>query len=140
METHDTRFDNLLKAASALAYSYDCRMDSCEEWDDLNRAILAAEEAPPSDGNPRYEFKGDTLMRYSTLASGAAEDHACDVDDIEQVAYWTELLLSAADQLIQKQAVTPELVEKMTDELKRVQSDPNAVFFYSFIQASATVY
>ena len=90
METHDTRFDDLLKAASALAYSYDCRMDSCEEWDDLNRAILAAEEAPPSDGNPRYEFKGDTLMRYSTLASGAAEDHACDVDDIEQVAYAIE--------------------------------------------------
>ena len=90
MQTHDTRFDNLLKAASALAYSYDCRMDSCEEWDDLNRAILAAEEAPPSDGYPRYEFKGDTLMRYSTLASGAAEDHACDVDDIEQVAYAIE--------------------------------------------------
>ena len=90
METHDTRFDDLLKAASALAYSYDCRMDSCEEWDDLNRAILAAEEAPPSDGNPRYEFKGDTLMRYSTLASGAAEDHACDVDDIERIAYAIE--------------------------------------------------
>lgn len=58
----------------------------------------------------------------------------------EIIAYWTELLLSAADQLIQKQAVTPELVEKMTDELKRVQSDPNAVFFYSFVQATATVY
>ncbi|MBI2380074.1 MAG: class I SAM-dependent methyltransferase [Gammaproteobacteria bacterium] len=58
----------------------------------------------------------------------------------EIIAYWTELLLSAADQLIQKQAVTAELVEKMTDELKRVQSDPNAVFFYSFVQATATVY
>ena len=90
MDNRDTRLDDLLKAASALAYSYDCRMDSCEEWDDLNRAILAAEGAPPSDGNPRYEFKGDTLMRYSTLACGAAEDHACDVDDIEQVAYAIE--------------------------------------------------
>ncbi len=90
MDNRDTRFEDLLKAASALAYSYDCRMDSCEEWEDLNRAILAAEEAPPSDTKPRYEFKGDTLMRYSTLASGAAEDHACDVDDIEQVAYAIE--------------------------------------------------
>lgn len=87
METHDTRFADLLSAASALAFAHDCRMDSCEEWDDLNRAILAAEEAPPSDRNPRYEFKGDTLMRYSTLASGAAKDHACDVDDIERVAH-----------------------------------------------------
>lgn len=58
----------------------------------------------------------------------------------EIIAYWTELLLSAADQLIAKQAVSAELVEKMTEELKRVQSDPNAVFFYSFVQASATVY
>jgi len=90
LETRDTRFDDLLRAASALAYSYDCRMDSCEEWDDLNRAILAAEEAPPTDASPRYEFKGDTLMRYRTLACGAAEDHACDVDDIEQVAYAIE--------------------------------------------------
>jgi hypothetical protein len=65
-------------------------MDTCEEWDDLNRAILAAEEAPPTDASPRYEFKGDTLMRYSTLASGEAEDHGCDVDDIEQVAYAIE--------------------------------------------------
>lgn len=59
----------------------------------------------------------------------------------EIIAYWTELLLSAADQLIEKtEEVTPELVEKMTEELRRVQNDPNAVFFYSFVQASATVY
>lgn len=58
----------------------------------------------------------------------------------EIIAYWTELLLSAAEQLIEKTDVTPELVEKMTEELHRVQSDPNAVFFYSFVQATATVY
>jgi hypothetical protein len=86
METRDTRFDDLLRAASALAHSHDCRMDSCEEWDDLNRAILAAEEASPTNASPRYEFRGDTLMRYSTLACGSPEDHACDIDDLEQVA------------------------------------------------------
>lgn len=59
----------------------------------------------------------------------------------EIIAYWTELLLSASDQLIEStEDVTPELVEKMTEELQRVQSDPNAVFFYSFVQATATVY
>jgi hypothetical protein len=88
--TIDTRLADLVSAASALAYSREQDMDTCEEWDDLNRALLAAEEAPPTDASPRYEFKGDTLMRYSTLASGAAEDHACDVDDIEQVAYAIE--------------------------------------------------
>ena len=90
METSDTRFDDLLRAASALAYSHDCRMDSCEEWDDLNRAILAAEEAPQTDATPRYGFNGDTLIRSGTLACGAAEDHACDIDDLEQVAYAIE--------------------------------------------------
>lgn len=90
MTTTDTRLTDLLNAASALAYSREQDMDTCEEWDDLNRAILAAEEAPPTDASPRYEFKGDTLMRYSTLVSGEAEDYGCDVDDIEQVAYAIE--------------------------------------------------
>jgi len=90
MTTTDTRLADLVSAASALAYSREQDMDTCEEWDDLNRALLAAEEAPPTDASPRYEFKGDTLMRLSTLTGGAAEDHACDVDDIEQVGYAIE--------------------------------------------------
>ena len=80
----------LLYAASALAYARRQDMDTCEEWDDLERAVLAAEEAPPTDRSPRCEFRGATLMRFSTLASGAPEDHACDVDDIEQVGYAIE--------------------------------------------------
>ena len=80
----------LLYAASALAYARRQDMDTCEEWDDLERAVLAAEEAPPTDRSPRCEFRGATLMRFSTLASGAPEDHACDVDDVEQVAYAIE--------------------------------------------------
>jgi hypothetical protein len=90
MTTTDTRLADLVNAASALAYSREQDMDTCEEWDDLNRAILAAEEAPPTETSPRYEFKGDTLMRCCMLASGAPEDNACDVDDIEQVAYAIE--------------------------------------------------
>jgi len=88
--TIDTRLADLLNAASALTYGRRQDMDTCEEWDDLERAVLAAEEAPPSATNPRYEFRGDTLMRFSTLESGATEDHACDVDDIEQVGYAIE--------------------------------------------------
>ncbi len=86
MTTIDTRLADLVSAASALAYAREQDMDTCEEWDDLNRAVLAAEEAPPTDASPRYEFRGDTLMRFSTLASGAPEDHARErpLDDRDQ--------------------------------------------------------
>lgn len=53
------------------------------------------------------------------------------------IEYWTELLLSASDQLIAANYVSEEVVQGMKEEMARVASDPNAVFFYSFIQARA---
>lgn len=53
------------------------------------------------------------------------------------VEYWAELLLSASEQLLQAQCVSPEVVEGMKTEMSKVASDPNAVFFYSFVQARA---
>jgi ubiquinone/menaquinone biosynthesis C-methylase UbiE len=53
------------------------------------------------------------------------------------VEYWTELLLSASQQLIDAGCVSPEVVEGMKQEMASVASDPNAVFFYSFVQARA---
>src|SRR5262249_895563 len=44
------------------------------------------------------------------------------------IEYWTGLLLSGADQLIQAKRVTPQLVEEMTDELEKLKHEPNAVF------------
>ncbi len=58
----------------------------------------------------------------------------------EYIDFWHELLLSAADQLIKAERVTPEIVEGMKKEMRQVASDPNAVFYYSFIQAKAKVY
>jgi len=55
----------------------------------------------------------------------------------EMIGFWEELLLSAADQLIEAQKVDPQTVEAMHQEIRRVQTDPNAVFFYSFVQAKA---
>jgi ubiquinone/menaquinone biosynthesis C-methylase UbiE len=55
----------------------------------------------------------------------------------EFLAYWTELLLSAAPGLIDSGKVKPETVEAMKEELKEVAHNPNAVFFYSFVQARA---
>lgn len=58
----------------------------------------------------------------------------------ETIEFWSDLLLSGADQLINEKIVTEELVQKAQDELKAVANNPDAVFFYSFIQASAKVY
>lgn len=53
------------------------------------------------------------------------------------LAFWTEMLLSGCGQLLSSGKVTEEVVEGMKDELKVVARSPDAVFFYSFIQARA---
>lgn len=53
--------------------------------------------------------------------------------------YWSELLLSAADQLIAAKRVDEALVAAMSRELRQLRSNPDLVFFYSFIQATAQV-
>lgn len=58
----------------------------------------------------------------------------------EFIDFWTELLLSAADQLIAASYVDQETVDKVKEELKIVRRDPNAVFYYSFIQARAKAF
>lgn len=55
------------------------------------------------------------------------------------IAFWEELLLSAAEQLLAAERVDQKLVDDMHQEIQQVQNDPNAVFFYSFVQARATV-
>jgi ubiquinone/menaquinone biosynthesis C-methylase UbiE len=57
----------------------------------------------------------------------------------EFIAFWTELLLSGAPGLQEAGAVSEETVEGMKGELGRIAHDPNAVFFYSFVQARARV-
>ena len=56
------------------------------------------------------------------------------------IAFWEELLLSAAEQLLQAGSVSEDIVAGMRREMNDVQNDPDAVFFYSFVQAHATVY
>lgn len=56
------------------------------------------------------------------------------------IEYWSNLLMSASDQLIRDNVVSEETVRLAKEELENVANDPNAVFYYSFIQASAKVY
>jgi SAM-dependent methyltransferase len=57
----------------------------------------------------------------------------------EFLAYWTDLLLSGAPTLAKAGKVKPAIVEAMKVELDRVARDPDAVFWYSFVQARARV-
>lgn len=66
-------------------------------------------------------------------------DNRCPGERAEFLDYWTELLLSGAPELATAGLVSSETVEGMKAELARVGRDPNAVFFYSFVQARAQV-
>jgi ubiquinone/menaquinone biosynthesis C-methylase UbiE len=57
----------------------------------------------------------------------------------EFLAFWIELLLSGAPNLLEAGKVSEETVEGMKTELDEVAHDPDAVFFYSFVQARARV-
>jgi ubiquinone/menaquinone biosynthesis C-methylase UbiE len=57
----------------------------------------------------------------------------------EMIDFWSELLLSGADELVEAKKVGKELVEEVKKELKTVSRDPNAVFHYTFMQARAKV-
>jgi SAM-dependent methyltransferase len=57
----------------------------------------------------------------------------------EFIAYWTELLLSGAPGLLEAGVTSQDTVENMTAELDQVARDPDAVFFYCFVQARARV-
>jgi ubiquinone/menaquinone biosynthesis C-methylase UbiE len=58
----------------------------------------------------------------------------------QAIHFWTDLLLSAAEQLVKENYVDEEVVKKAKAELANVANDPNAVFFYSFMQAKAQVF
>ena len=58
----------------------------------------------------------------------------------EVLAFWTELLLSAAPGLVSAGKIGEATVRGMEEELSQIGRDPNAVFFYSFVQARARVW
>jgi ubiquinone/menaquinone biosynthesis C-methylase UbiE len=57
----------------------------------------------------------------------------------EFLAYWSDLLLSGAPALAKAGKVSDTVVDGMHKELDRVAHDPDAVFWYSFVQARARV-
>jgi ubiquinone/menaquinone biosynthesis C-methylase UbiE len=66
-------------------------------------------------------------------------DNRAPAERTEFLAYWTDLLLSGAPALAKDGRVSKETVDGMREELANVARDPDAVFFYSFVQARARV-
>lgn len=55
----------------------------------------------------------------------------------EMINFWTQLLLSGMPKLLEHRRVTEEIAQKVKEEMKVVAKNPEAVFFYSFVQAQA---
>ena len=79
---------------------------------------------------------GDIMTEVKTIHL----DNRCPGERADFLAYWTELLLSGAKGLEESGKVGEETVNGMKEELSRVGRDPNAVFYYSFVQARAKVW
>jgi len=96
-------------------------------------------------GDPFVGAKlGNLLLRVGyhdiqTLVKTIHLDNRRPGERAEFLEFWTDLLLSGCQSLLDAGRTTPETVEGMKKELRAVGRDPDAVFFYSFIQARAVV-
>jgi ubiquinone/menaquinone biosynthesis C-methylase UbiE len=66
-------------------------------------------------------------------------DNRTPAERAEFLGYWTGLLLSGAPALAKAGKVSAKVVAGMQRELELVAHDPDAVFWYSFVQARARV-
>jgi ubiquinone/menaquinone biosynthesis C-methylase UbiE len=96
-------------------------------------------------GDPFVGAKLGNLLQKNGFADIHTEvktfhlDNRLPGDRTEFLAYWTELLLSGAPALAKAGKIPHEVVVGMQQELQRVARDPDAVFWYSFVQARARV-
>ena len=94
-------------------------------------------------GDPFVGAKLGNLLQRVGFVDIATEVRTVHLDNrwpaerAEFIEFWTDLLLSGCDALSAAGDVTPETVAGMQAELEDVAHDPDAVFFYSFVQARA---
>ena len=96
-------------------------------------------------GDPFIGAKlGNLLLRVGyrevqTLVKTIHLDNRRPGERAEFLEFWSDLLLSGCQGLLAAGRTTPDVVAGMQRELRAVGRDPDAVFFYSFIQARAVV-
>jgi ubiquinone/menaquinone biosynthesis C-methylase UbiE len=106
-------------------------------WTALN------EQQIDSGGDPFVGAKLGNLLQsvgyrdVSTEVKTFHLDNRAPAERAEFLAYWSELLLSAAPAILAAGRVSESTVEGMRKELAKAARDPDSVFFYSFIQARA---
>lgn len=111
--------------------------DTLRYWTAFNEHQLAV------GGDPFVGAKLGNLLQsvgFRDVQTEVKSFHLDNRDPVERaefLAYWSELLLSGAPQLLEAKKVEESVVEGMRTELARVARDPNSVFFYAFIQARA---
>ncbi|GLQ92654.1 class I SAM-dependent methyltransferase [Dyella acidisoli] len=102
----------------------------------------------------QYDSGGDPFIGAklgNLLLAGGYRDVQTEVKNVhldnrqpgrrkQMIEFWQEVLLSAAEQLMASGKTDVATVDGMRDELQAVRNDPNAVFFFAFVQARATVY
>jgi ubiquinone/menaquinone biosynthesis C-methylase UbiE len=102
----------------------------------------------------QYDSGGDPFIGAklgNLLLAGGYRDVQTEVKNVyldnrqpgrrkQMIEFWEEVLLSAAEQLVAAAKTDIPTVEGMRSELQAVRNDPNAVFFFAFVQARATVY
>jgi ubiquinone/menaquinone biosynthesis C-methylase UbiE len=102
----------------------------------------------------QYDSGGDPFIGAklgNLLLAGGYRDVQTEVKNVhldnrqpgrrkQMIEFWEEVLLSAAEQLVTAGKTDIPTVEGMRSELQAVRNDPNAVFFFAFVQARATVY
>ncbi|WP_266204108.1 class I SAM-dependent methyltransferase [Pontibacter kalidii] len=76
-------------------------------------------------------------QRISTETKTYHLDNRNPAKRAEMISFWTELLLSGLPQLLEAGYVDADLAEKLKQEMQVVAKSPNAVFFYTFMQAKA---
>ena len=108
-------------------------------WREFNDAQMAM------GGDPFVGAKLGNLLLKNGFTDIVTEVKTFHLDNrvpgerTEFLAYWTELLLSGAPALAKANQVPHDVVVAMQRELERVARDPDAVFWYSFVQARARV-
>ena len=114
--------------------------DTLRYWTAFNEHQLSV------GGDPFVGAKLGNLLQsvgFRDVQSEVKSFHLDNRDPVERsefLAYWSDLLLSGAPALLAAHEVEESVVDGMRKELARVARDPNAVFFYAFIQARARVW
>jgi hypothetical protein len=96
-------------------------------------------------GNPDVGIELGNLLKeagfsaFSTRFDGFYLDRRSGEKRKVFTAYWKELLKSAGPALLESGDCSFQALKLMEEDLEKIGNDQNAIFFYQFVQAKATL-